>query len=315
MRKYYLNFLFVVFCLLSCSKKVTFEKNGGMVLTFEINENNYNLKEALKKRINIYSRMASYECIFIEKNNKLEIKLPFFLNDIQLNNLLFSQGELKIIKDDSIYFNLSSVKNSRINFNAGSGSFVTTLILKDEYKKQFENFTIKNLGDKIKIQIDTTVLMTPNIRDTISNGVVDIIVLETTSYSTYTLYSILNEPYDRNFVVNNFNKRFFLKSDDKLNEIPLEVNDLYNKIKELISKNRTELFNDLKEINRNDRYSIESEINTFLNNDLGGYLAISTYKDTSELKDSFLELQIALQSYNKNSELINSIKDLLDMKK
>jgi len=297
----------------SCTKKrKTFNKNGGTILSFNLLENNTVFKEKLKQRLDYYSNLNSSEYSISDTENEIQIKLPFFLDEKKLDNLIFAKGQFKITKGDSIFFNSSQIEKTKADLNimGQSGIYVQ---FKEQYIEQFENFTINNLNQHINIVLDTTTLMSPRINDTISNGNLSFSVLKTKNFNSDIVNSVLINPYDESIKIEKKNKRLFLKSNEKLVEISPDVYITYNKVKKLVDKNKNRLFLDLKSLNQNEQFTIKKEINILLENDLSGYLAKSNYREIKDLKQSFLNLKSVLDKYGSSNELIDMIKSINEL--
>ncbi|GGD07188.1 hypothetical protein [Hyunsoonleella pacifica] len=306
--------LIITVGLYSCSdkKRKTFNEYGGIILYVKLLENNTDFKEKLKKRLSYYSKLKLSEYSISEKNNELKITLAFFLDENKLNNLIFSKGQFTITKGDSIFFNSNSIEKINTDFNM-IGQRGIKVKFKEQYKQKLENFTINNLNQNVNVLIDTTTIMSPRIGDTISNGNLSILVLKTKNFDSDIVNSVMNNPYNESVKTDKIEKRLFLKSNEKLVEVSQDINIVYGEIKKLVNKNKSHLFSDLKSLNQNEQFSIKKEINTLLENDLSGYLAVSNYKEIKDLKQSFLNLKKVLEKYDSDNELINMIKSINEL--
>ena len=314
--------LFYIFILLisltSCNKKLKDKKeekkavktiiNGGIVTFFEIHNESESFEKTLKLRLDFLKIKESFEYNLIKEKNKYTITLPFILSKNKINGLLFSQGELFIKKDDSIYFNSNSfkkneLKSKKVPYNRFNLKF------KEKNVYKFKKFTDKNLNQNIQIYIDTMLIMAPKIKGVISDGKLSISSLESNNFNSDILYAVFNYQYE-NVKFKKIEQKLVLEDNGELVEIPQKYHNLYNLLWNFISSKGLTI------IKNNTNFESKEELETSINidiirrSDFYGFLVDSNIESISDLNETFFDFQGYLNKYNYQSlnKKIDSLK-------
>ncbi|MFT7900516.1 hypothetical protein VBY74_11075 [Tenacibaculum ascidiaceicola] len=305
--------LFYIFILLisltSCNKRLKDKKeekkaiktiiNGGIVTSFEIHNEDESFEKTLKLRLDFLKIKESFEYNLIKEKNKYTITLPFILSKNKINSLLFSQGELFIKKDDSIYFNSNSfkkneLKSKKVPYNRFNLKF------KEENVYKFKKFTDENLNQNIQIYIDTMLIIAPKIKGVISDGKLSISSLESNNFNSDILYAIFNYQYE-NVKFKKIEQKLVLEDNGELVEIPQKYHNLYNLLWNFLSSKGLTI------IKNNTNFESKEELETSINigiirrSDFYGFLVDSNIESISDLNETFFDFQEYLNKYNYQS--------------
>ncbi len=290
--------IITIFVVTSCSIGLNEKKtirSGGTATSFTVNNENINFEKNLRSRLDFLKHRESFEYDLSKEKNIYTIKLPFILNKNKINSILFSRGEIFIKKGDSINFDSKSFKKNETEYKVPFDGI--SLSFKEEYKDIFEKFTIKNKNQHIEIYLDTTLIMSPKITGTISDGKLFITPLETRAFNSDIIYVAFNYPYE-NELFKNVDQKVFLNDGNQLIEIPEKYYYIYNQLKHFIEAKGLTIIQKNTNLNSEEELKISGEISMIIHNDFYGYLVDSNVKSFSDLNETFFLFQDYLNKYN-----------------
>lgn len=310
MKQINLFYVFILFIsITACNKKLKDKKeekkavktiiNGGIVTSFEIYNKSESFEKKLKLRLDFLKLKESFEYNLSKEENRYTITVPFVLNKNKINSLFFSQGEIFIKKDDSIYFNSNSFKKNEISLKKVPYNKFN-LKFKEKNVDKFKNFTGKNLNQNIQIYLDTTLIISPKIRGVISDGKLSISFLDSNSFNSDILYAIFNYQYE-NVKFEKVEQKLVLEDNGELVKIPQKYHNIYNLLWNFISSKGLTI------IKNNTNFESKEELETNINigiirrSDFYGFLVDSNIKSISDLNETFFSFQGYLNQYNYQS--------------
>jgi hypothetical protein len=296
-----LHIFILLLVISSCSKQSKKEElktflNGGITTSFTIHNQSENFEKNLRNRLDFLTHKESSEYDLSKEKNTYTIRLPFILSKSKINNLLFSQGEIFIKKDDSIYFDSNSFKKEKFNINEFPFQRLS-LNFKEDFIETFTNFTTKYNNQNIDIYVDTTLIMNPKIRNPITNGKLTVSSLNSDAFNSDILNAIFNCQYE-NEVFEIIEQKILLKSNNKLVEIPQKYNDLYNQLWNFISIRGLTIIKNNTNLESKKELETSLKIGVIRSNDFYGFLVNSNVNSIADLNETFFHFQGYLSQYN-----------------
>ena len=299
MKLFYTIILLIVFTSRSKelkTKEIKTFTNGGITTSFVIKNQSENFEKNLRNRLDFLTHKESFEYDLSKEKNTYIIRLPFILSKSKINSLLFSQGEIFIKKNDSIYFDSNSFKKEKFNINMFAFQKLS-LNFKEEFIESFTNLTKKYNNQNIDIYVDTTLIMNPKIRSPITNGKLAVSSLNSDAFNSDILNAVFNCQYE-NEVFEIVEQKLLLKSDNKLVEIPQKYNDLYNQLWDFISLRGLTIIKNNTNLESKKEHETSIKIAVIRPNDFYGFLVSSNTKSISDLNETFFHFQGYLSQYN-----------------
>ncbi|WP_435262637.1 hypothetical protein [Tenacibaculum sp. nBUS_03] len=286
-------FIFILSTINSCSQsvpKTMFDKNGGIIISLKLEPKDSSLLKKLNSRLETYAKIKSLELNTSENKNIFIFKLPFVIKNNELDQLLFTKGEINIL-DEANYFKKDFIER----FFLDNGFMGPQINIKFKNNEQLKILSTQNLNKSFDILIDSTLVSNARFTTPFTNGTLP---FQSKKNNTETLYSIIKTPYQEPFIVKEVKKNIFLKAGKRIIKLSPILYDNYNNIRKL-TKPHTSIFYNVSDrtLSQSDKYYSEQQLDGIINNSFGDFIAEYQFKNVLELKRFFLEIQTKFEKY------------------
>lgn len=126
-------------------------------------------KAIIENRINEASSGMAEADVRLDGKGRLNVQLPGLKTLQQARDIIVSTGRLTFRIDNQIVLDGTDMQDIGVTYQAGKG-YVIQFAFKGEGAKQLERITTDNVGKKMAVYLDETMLMDPVIKDALPNG-------------------------------------------------------------------------------------------------------------------------------------------------
>ncbi|MBA6316976.1 hypothetical protein FLV31_19600 [Cellulophaga baltica] len=158
--------------------------------------------QKIKDRLDNYFKYSGIKSYTRINNDSLFIKFDHFLTFKKLKFLLETNGLAQIKGNDSTFINLNSNYNIRVigdessKTNSLDHSDRSELEIRFKNPKNFEEFTFKNIGQKVVFTIGNKEILNTSVLQTIPNGTLRTSLTHNDNFNACIVASILDNTYD-----------------------------------------------------------------------------------------------------------------------
>ncbi|HBE79001.1 MAG TPA: protein translocase subunit SecD [Firmicutes bacterium] len=126
-------------------------------------------KAIIEHRISEAASGMAEADVRLDGKGRLNVQLPGLKTLQQARDIIVATGRLTFRINDQIVLDGTDMQDIRVSYEAGKG-YVINFIFKGEGAKQLEKITTENIGKKMAVYLDESMLMDPVIQDAIPGG-------------------------------------------------------------------------------------------------------------------------------------------------
>ncbi len=327
--KYILYLIVLLISLSSCSqhKELSFENNGGMILTLHFDETNVKFKEKIIERIIFFNKInksskgkkySSSSLITTSKNdNELIIKFPYLLKKDDLNKLILSKGKMIISRNDE-FLEETKIKGFAQSYSQMSRPSID-VIFND--KTVLSNYLNNSINKKIVMTIDQDTVSSLKVVKKITYEIDKIpFSMYNHLYNENVIYTLIKNSFDDNVKLNIDKKIIYLKSTNGIVEMKPEIFSLYKEVRSLMTQNYGLLYNVFNEIspanNELSKILLKKDVEEIIKYDLENFLIEYNFESIDYFKKFFNQFN-CINNYknrfdNKAQEELLKIMNVID---
>lgn len=146
--------------------------------------------EIIDRRINEASAGMAEADVRLDGKGRLNVQLPGIQTLEEAKSLITATGRLTFRINNRIVLDGTDLRDVRVNFSETNRGWVIAFEFKGNGSKQLEKITTENVGRKMAVYLDETMLMEPVIQDPIPGGS-GIITLGNASKKEVEQYALL----------------------------------------------------------------------------------------------------------------------------